>query len=192
MEAVIRSIAPGMRLRSYLESKEELTLAILREILQAQYREGNTTEMYQDLSSASHDYLVRTLDLRQRILKASKMETTVKYDTDLVQNMFLHSLYTGLQNDNIRAELKPLLFDPKTPDETLFRQLKIAEGRKIMRLAKQKKNKAAVKVQEVGAIETQGNLMKQLKQIQADLAALKASPKQAVERPKPSENTNRT
>ena len=60
-------------------------------------------------------------------------------------------------------------------DETLFQHLKIAEGREIhvVRLATQKKNKQAVRVQEVSAVKT--NLMKQLQQIQADLAALKAS-----------------
>ncbi|XP_038051542.1 uncharacterized protein LOC119724523 [Patiria miniata] len=199
VEAVIRSISPGMRLRSYLESTEGLTLPTLREILEAHYREGNATEIYQELSSASqgstesaHDFLVRTLDLRQKILKASKMESTIKYDPGLVQNMFLHSLNTGLQNDNIRGELKPLLFDPTTSDESLFRQLKIAEGREIVRLAKQKKAKTAVKVQEVSAVEKQQlDLMKQLQQIQADLAALKVSNKQAAEKPKSSEGGSR-
>ena len=197
MEAVIRSIAPGMCLRSYLESMDGLTLATLREILQAHFREGNATEMYHDLSSASqgaaesaHDFLVRALDLRQKILKASKMESTVKYDPELVQNMFLHTLYTGLQNYNIRAELKHLLLDPQTSDETLFRQLHIAEGREIVRLAKQKKSKPTAKVQEVTAVETQQQgLMKQLQEIKADLAALKVTNRKETEKPKAGESS---
>ena len=80
--------------------------------------------MCKDLSSASqgstesaHDYLVRTLDLRQRILKVSEVERTVKYDPGRVQNMLImHSQCTGLQNYNIRAELKPLLVDCDTSD----------------------------------------------------------------------------
>ena len=197
MEVVIRSITPGMRLGSYLESMDGLTLATLREILQAHFREGNATEMYHDLSSASqgaaesaHDFLVRALDLRQKILKASKMESTVKYDPELVQNMFLQTLYTGLQNDNIRAELKHLLFDPQTSDETFFQQLKLAEGREIVRFAKQKKSKPIAKVKEMIAVETQQrDLMKQLQEIKADLAALKVTNKKATKKLKSGENS---
>ena len=50
-EAVIRAINPGLRLRSYLEGKPDLTLATLRKILRSHYQEKGATEMYQLLRS---------------------------------------------------------------------------------------------------------------------------------------------
>ena len=78
VEAVIRAINPGLRLRSYLEGKLDLELARLRKILRSHYQEKGATEVYQLLSSAvqeagetPQDFLVRLLDLKQKVLFAS-------------------------------------------------------------------------------------------------------------------------
>lgn len=39
VEAVMCTVSPGLKLRSYLEGKTDLTLAMLRQILRAQYAE---------------------------------------------------------------------------------------------------------------------------------------------------------
>ncbi len=73
VDAVIRAIAPGMQLRSYLEGKTNLTLPTLRRILRAHFQERGATELYKQLTSevqsskeTPQSFLVRCLDLRQR------------------------------------------------------------------------------------------------------------------------------
>ena len=51
MDTVVRSINPGMRLRSYLEGLESFTLPRLRRILRSHYQEKRATELYRQLST---------------------------------------------------------------------------------------------------------------------------------------------
>ena len=89
---------PKMRIRGYLEGKRHLTLANLRKIFRSHYQEKEVTEMYQLLSSRGQeggetpkDFLVRLLDLKQKVLFASQeAHSDLKYDLKLVQCMFLH------------------------------------------------------------------------------------------------------
>ena len=128
VDAVVRSINPGMRLRSYLEGLESLTLPRLRRILRSHYQEKSATELYRQLSTlvqepqeGSQSFLIRALDTRQKILFASKeADTQLKYDPLLVQGMFLHAVDTGLQDEAIRTRLRPLLQNPGVQDEDLF------------------------------------------------------------------------
>ena len=62
----------------------------------------------QGLKETPQNFLIRTFDLRQKILFASLEDKSgLKYDPGLVQNMFLHTVLTGLQNDNIKRDLQP-------------------------------------------------------------------------------------
>lgn len=134
VDAVIRAIVPGMQLRSYLEGKSDLTLPTLRRILRCHYQEKSATELYKQLSSevqgtkeTPQNFLIRALDLRQKILFASQeSESGLRYDPVLVQNMFLHSVMTGLQNDNIKRDLQPYLEQASVSDELLFEKLNTA------------------------------------------------------------------
>ena len=83
VDAVVRSLNPGMRLRSYLEGLKSLTLPCLRRILRSHYQEKSATELYRQLSSlvqepqeGSQSFLIRALDTRQKILFASKEADT--------------------------------------------------------------------------------------------------------------------
>ena len=83
MDAVVRSINPGLRLRSYLEGLESLTLPRLRHILRSHYQEKSARELYRQLSTlvqepqeGSQSFLMRTLYTRQKILFASKEADT--------------------------------------------------------------------------------------------------------------------
>lgn len=131
VDAVIRAISPGMQIRSYLEGKPNLTLPTLRRILRSHYQEKSATELYKQLTSevqgikeTPQNFLIRTFDLRQKILFASQeAESGLKYDPDLVQNMFLHTVLTGLQNDNIKRDLQPYLEQRDISDELLLERL---------------------------------------------------------------------
>lgn len=116
VEGVIKAIAPGNKLRSYLEGIAKIELLTLRQILHSHYKEAPAIELYKMLCNVTQrvnedtmDFLTRCLDLKQKVIAASKMETDVKYDSVLVQQMFLHAFYTGLRNDSIRHQLKDIL-----------------------------------------------------------------------------------
>lgn len=118
VDAVIRAITPGLQLSSYLEGKTALILPMLRQILRSHYQEKNATELYKQLTAESQRSKetpqsfpkVRVLDLRQKILFASQEdESGLTYDPALQQNMFLHTVLTGLQNDRIQGDLQPYL-----------------------------------------------------------------------------------
>ena len=133
-DAVIRAITPGLQLRSYLEGKENLTLPALRRILRSHYQERSATELYKQLAAevqsskeTAQNFLMRAMDLRQRILFASQeAQSSLKYDPALVQSLFLHAVLTGLQNDSIRSDLQPCLLQSDTSDEVLLERVNIA------------------------------------------------------------------
>ena len=107
-DGVIRAISPGMVLRSYLETFSDLTLNRLRKIIRSHYGVKDTTEMYQNLASlcqgpkeSPQAFLIRALELRQKILFASDEDTSVlKYDKDHIQKLFLRTVETGLQDES--------------------------------------------------------------------------------------------
>ncbi len=133
IDSVIRAITPRLQLRSYLEGKADLTLPTLR-ILHSHYQEKNATELYKQLTAETEraketpqSFLIRVLDLRQKIIFASQEdESGLKYDPALVQNMFLHTVLTGLQNDRIQSDLQSFLSDPTISDEVLLERLNVA------------------------------------------------------------------
>lgn len=134
VDAVIRAIVPGLQLRSYLEGKSDLSLPTLRRILHSHYQERNATELYKQLTTevqsskeTPQNFLIRAMDLRQKILFASQeAESSLKYDPALVQSMFMHTILTGLQNDNVKTDLQPYLLQPATSDELLLERLNTA------------------------------------------------------------------
>ncbi len=133
IDSVIRAITPRLQLRSYLEGKADLTLPTLR-ILHSHYQEKNATELYKQLTAETEraketpqSFLIRVFDLRQKIIFASQEdESGLKYDPALVQNMFLHTVLTGLQNDRIQSDLQSFLSDPTISDEVLLERLNVA------------------------------------------------------------------
>ena len=55
VEAVIQAIVPGIKLKSYLESRVDLTLPALRQILRTHYIEKDATELYHSLTRVVQD-----------------------------------------------------------------------------------------------------------------------------------------
>lgn len=128
---MIRDITPGLQLCSYLEGKADLTLPTLRCILRCHYQEKSGTDLYKQLSSEMQgtkepprNFVIRAMDLRQKILFASQESKSVlKYDPGLVQIMFLHTVLPGLHSHNINRDLQPYLELPHVPDELLLEKL---------------------------------------------------------------------
>lgn len=133
IDAVIGAITPSMELRSYLETISNLTLPRLRCILRSHFQEKSATELYQQLTTivqateeSPQSFLIRALDLRQKVLFASKEAgVKIKYDESLVQGLFLHSLETGLQQEAVRTKLRPFLQQSDITDELLIEQMNL-------------------------------------------------------------------
>ena len=133
VDGVIRAISAGMVLRSYVETFEDLSLERLRKILRNHYGVKNSTELYQSLASISQgpkespqEFLMRALDLRQKILFSGTQdqgEDTLVYETDHVQKLFLRTVETGLQDENVRVRVRGYLKDSTISDEELIRQV---------------------------------------------------------------------
>lgn len=153
--AVIRAIQPGLSLRSYLESRGDITLSTLRRIIRSHYREGEATDLYHQLSNGTQDqkesashFLVRMLELRQKVLFASQEAGSgLKYDPTLVQSMTRRTLLTGLRDDAVRSEMGPLLKNPSVTDEELFEGMNIAVNQEDERRRKHQQAKKVTKVQ---------------------------------------------
>ena len=144
VDAVVRAINPGMRLRSYLEGLSDLTLPRLRPILRSHFQEKSASDLYRQLSTLVQEpqenpqsFLIRALDTRQKILFASQeVDTHLKYDLRLVQGMFLHAIDTGLQDEAIRIRLRPILEKPDVQDEDLIQQMNVVVSEESERKSK--------------------------------------------------------
>jgi hypothetical protein len=126
IEAVIRAICPTLKLRSYVEIMEGLTLKKLLQILKA-HKQKSATELYHELTILCQDpkesaeyFLIRALELRQQVLFTSRvMEEDVKYSHELVQAVLLRALETGIKNKTICAKMRPLFKKHDITDEEL-------------------------------------------------------------------------
>ena len=188
IEAVIRAVGPGIALRSYLEATPGITLAKLRQILRSYFRENSATELFQQLAtltqSTSEDpqtFLMRALELRQKILFVSKeSDTTVKYDKQLVQNLFLHSVETGLREDVVRVKIRPHL-QINVSDEQLISELnKVAatEAERKTKFGNQKQRPQKAVYSQVTAPEDKSEkksnkLVEQVAAMQAEISSLR-------------------
>ena len=128
LEAVVRAIVPGIPLRSYLEGREELGLPLLRRILRSHFREQDATSVFQQLSTAVqapkeavHDFVIRTLDLKQKVLFASaESGATIQYEATQVHRMALRAISTGIQDPILQHELRQTLRQDDITDEALL------------------------------------------------------------------------
>ena len=144
IDAIIKAIPPTSGLRHYLEGKEKLTLSCCIQILRAHYNEKSATELYNELGQltqnskeTSSEFLMRALELRQKVLYASKESSEeMKYSTELIQTLFIRTVTTGLSNITVRQEFKPFLEQKDIEDETLIESLNKIVSRETERQSK--------------------------------------------------------
>lgn len=131
VDAVIRAISLHSSLRSYVETLNDLSLPKLRKILRVHYREKSASELYQHLATifqqpkeTAQQFLLRALDLRNKVGFASKeSECEVQYDEPLIQKTFMKSFETGLRDDILAANLRPILRTSGLTDEELMKHV---------------------------------------------------------------------
>lgn len=130
IEAVVCAIYSGSKLKSYLEMMTDITLPKLRQILRVPYQEKSGTELYQELTTmvqgsteSPQDFLLWAL---------SKAEGAVmKYQPELVQSLFIHTIETGLRYEVIRNKVRPILQKSRVTDKEVMEALNkiVSSGR---------------------------------------------------------------
>ena len=108
---------------------KDLTLAKLRKILRLHFREKSAPEVYKELSvicqspkESPQKFLFRAL--RNKVLFVSQEDDSeFDYGFPLVQNTFLKSLETGLCDDILVTNLRPILRTPDISDEDLMKHV---------------------------------------------------------------------
>ena len=191
--AVTRSIAPQNFLRSYIENErlKDLILAKLRKILRLHFREKSAPEVYKELSvicqspkESPQKFLFRALDLRNKVLFVSQEDDSkFDYGFPLVQNTFLKSLETGLRDDILVTNLRPILRTPDISDEDLMKHVNELTSNQAERQSKLEQKSAKVNSTKViegqRASKTKENpklndeLLTEIREIKSDLAMLK-------------------
>lgn len=181
VDAVIKSIQTGTKLKGHLEGRDSLKLPTLQVIIRAFYKEKSPTELYQELinlkqsiQETTQEFLFRGLELRQKILFCSKESGsgTISYDGKLVEGQFKHSICTGVRDEAIRNDLRTVLEKYKT-DENL-----IEEVNRLVRLQEEINTKfKPKKVSKLSAEEStetlENQIMKELKALRAEVNVLK-------------------
>ena len=139
MQLSLEQFPPGIPLRSYLESKSNLTLESLVQIMRSHFREKDSTSTLTELSNAYQtnvetclEFVMRLMSLRQKVLSLAS-EEACPYDHDFIQIRFLRAVSTGLRNNNIRSELRAVLKEIKISDEDLFKTITEAVGNETER-----------------------------------------------------------
>ena len=143
-----KAVVPG-ELRTYLDSKEDLSLEDVMKMIRGSYSEKSSSEMFQDLNLISQrdnedakEFLFRALTLRQRIVDAAEAENQFS-DPRMIQSAFLQTVKTGLRQESIRTHMSPFLDKSKvTPDAILIAEINNAVSEEN---ARQKKFNAGKK-----------------------------------------------
>lgn len=176
--AIKRSISPGTGLRTYVDSQYEMTLEEILQFLRSFLREKSPTELFTDLNQLCQgsteepsNFLLRALELRQKVLTASQAEGVIRYEKDLVQRMFLHAVKTGLKEGSVRSHMIHYLnHDQSQPDDVLLREINIATSEEKERESKQRANKSA----RVASIETSEGVSQILSPLLEAVTGMKA------------------
>ena len=123
--------------------------------------------------------------------------STIKYDQNLVQSVFINTIETGLIDESIRTRLRPILQQQNLPDEQLIREVNLAicsENERMSKLGAKKKVSKPINVNlgvensaKQPCVEPKGKndkILAAIEALQADVNLLKESQK----KPKPQTN----
>ena len=166
VNAVIKAMSPSLPLRKYLEASIcDITLPILKKFLRSHFHEKSATELYQELTSLTQNqdedalsFVWRALALRSKVNAASDEEEDkfLKYSQGLVHGITMNTIETGLRDENVRSQIRPLLKSSvDLSDVELTTQL-----HSIMLSEQNRNNKIHNAAVAAAAVAAKGNLKK--------------------------------
>ena len=116
-QAIRRSVSSGSELRTVLDAKTDMPLETVLTFVRGYLQEKTAEELYKDLNDMvqaddedPQSFVLRAMGVREKIIKASDNEEgSLMFNVQLIQNMFLRTLKTGLRDPSIKAEVKDIL-----------------------------------------------------------------------------------
>ena len=150
--AVRKIVAPGCSLRTLLDAKPDMTLQNVLALIRSFLKEKSSTELFQELNNTcqrenedAQEFVLRAMELREKIIMASDADGALKYEPQLVQDMFAHTIRTGLLDEGVRGRLDPFLTEGvRVTDEFLISKVNTASSEEKERQNKQNKAKRVV------------------------------------------------
>ena len=107
--------------------ESNLTLATLMGCLQHHYKEKSSTDLCAQLTSISQmpnegpvDFILRCIELREKLILTSKTSGEIEYDVVRVSRLFLRSVKKGLENNLILQEIRPVLRSQGVTNEDIL------------------------------------------------------------------------
>ena len=120
-------MVPGLTLRTVLETTPNLTLDRLTQFLEAHYEQKNAhdlcntmTNMLQFPEESVYAFVMRCLEVRQKVLLVSKKSCDLSYSSGFINKLFLRTIERGVSNPFVVQEIKPLLRSENVCDEALL------------------------------------------------------------------------
>ena len=156
-DGIIKSISPHSSLRNYILTLPDRSLAKLRKFLRVFFQEKTAADLFQELvttcqgpKESAQQFLLKILDARNKVYFATQEENTqAEYSTTLVQKSFLKSFETGLRDENLVTNLRPLLRQDNISDEVLMQtvnELATKEAARKVKVGFAPERQKAVKV----------------------------------------------
>ena len=144
INGVLNAISTASGISGYLNTVQDLSLVQLRSILHTWLNEKSSSELYQNFSvmyqlpdETPQEFLVGALSCREKIILCSQEDkSSLKYDSRLIQSLFLRTVKAGLRDESIRIKLRTFLRDENISDEKLLLELNTAACEEAERQAK--------------------------------------------------------
>ena len=178
VNGVIRAMVPSVTLRNVLETTTDLNLDRLLSFLEAHFEEKSTTELWSKLTfiaqspeESSYSFVLRCIELRQKILIAST-KSDIKFDKPLLDKVFCRTPERGLSSTYVVQEIRHLLRTGVSDEELIFEVTKASAAKKEL-VAVQSKGKKTLRVNTVQE-ETINELLKAVETLSIKLTALQA------------------
>ena len=180
IDGIIKCISSSLPLKDYIEAMRESGLETINKILRAHFQEKNASELYasltnlvQNANEEPQNFLLRALNLREKVIFASKAENAkVKYEPAQCQSMFLHAVETGLISNTLRTRMRTHLQRLGVTDAELINELNIAvteESERNLKLGLGGLGQKKTKVAQVQSNEEKSSV----KELVADIKALR-------------------
>ena len=129
-------MVPSLTLRNVQETTTDLNLDRLLSFLEVHFQEkspidfwSKLTSMAQSLEESSYSFVLRCIELRQKILTASA-KSDIKFDKPILDKVFCHTLERGLSSTYVVQEIRHLLRTGASDEELIFEVTKASAAEK--------------------------------------------------------------
>ena len=183
MDAVIAAVSPDLPLRRVLEASK-LDLEDMKRLIFQYFKEPSPAELFGQLTQGTQqsgestaDFVMRMMDLRQRIKHSSH---SVQYPSSLVDHTFRQNILTGLSDIETRVGLQEVLSQNDCSDEDIFKKVHALGA--CARERDSKVNALGASASEQTSDTVHCNQLRQAAPVQNDMAELKGVLEQLVAR----------